>query len=195
VTRAYLLGTVRRDANQSALTSPTVGIFTSTAPVGELVSAGQVIGSIEVLAVKYALRVPNGVAGRVMSNVGEGRTRVPVQYGDVLFTLSTASEVGTTASALSRAAGVEAELSFVAPMSGRFYSRPSPTEEAFINEGDTVREGQTVGLLEVMKTFNRLVYQGEALPESAVVRKILPSDGNDVVRGDVILALKPIGGK
>lgn len=197
MTDGYLPGTARRDATETELTAPTVGIFTSTAAVGELVSAGQVIGSIEVLGVKHAVRVPNGVAGRVISSVGGGRTRVPVQYGDTLVTLSTAPTVGATASAStpSQASGSGGELSFVAPMSGRFYSRPSPTEAAFISEGDTIQTGQTVGLLEVMKTFNRLVFQGESLPASAVVQKILPSDGDDVVRGDVILTLKPTRGK
>jgi acetyl-CoA carboxylase biotin carboxyl carrier protein len=75
-------------------------------------------------------------------------------------------------------------------MSGRFYSRPSPTEAPFVAVGDSVRHGQTVGLLEVMKTFNRLVYQGDALPEQAKVEKIVPSEGDDVVRGDVILILR-----
>jgi len=195
VTHAYLLGTVHRDATKTELTSPTVGIFTSIAAVGELVSPGQVIGSIEVLAVKHALRVPDGVAGRAILDAGGGRARVPVQYGDTLFTLSTGSEVGLDWSTPRQAVADQAKLAFLAPMSGRFYGRPSPTEAAFISEGDTVRKGQTVGLLEVMKTFNRLVYQGELLPESAVVQKILPNDGDDVVRGDVILALRPDGGK
>ena len=49
--------------------------------------------------------------------------------------------------------------------------------------------GQTIGLLEVMKTFNRLVYQGDGLPARALVEKIVPGDGDDVARGDVILLL------
>jgi acetyl-CoA carboxylase biotin carboxyl carrier protein len=77
-------------------------------------------------------------------------------------------------------------------MSGRFYSRPSPAEPPFVAAGDTVQQGQTVGLLEVMKTFNRLVYGGETLPEQATVEKTVPSDGDDVVRGDVILALRSL---
>ncbi len=196
MTDAYLLGTTRRDA-ETELTAPTVGIFTSTATVGELVSEGQIVGSIEVLGVKHALRVPTGVTGRVISSVGGGRRRAPVQYGDTLFTLSTTRTVGAKApaSAPRQAPGAAGGLSFVAPMSGRFYSRPSPTEAAFISEGDTVQTGQTVGLLEVMKTFNRLVFQGESLPKSAVVQKILPSDGDDVVRGDVILTLKRLDEK
>jgi hypothetical protein len=34
------------------------------------------------------------------------------------------------------------------------------------------------------------VYQGDALPEEAKVEKIVPSEGDDVVRGDVILILR-----
>ena len=185
----YVLRVVHRDGTENELASPTVGIFTSAVAVGELVSPGQVVGAIEVLRVKHALRAPDGVAGRVMSNIGEGRTRVPVQYGDALFTISMGSEIDVTTSAPEGAAALEADLSFVAPMSGRFYSRPTPTEAPFVNPGDTVRRGQTIGLLEVMKTFNRLVYQGDGLPEVAVVDAIAPADGDDVVRGEVILAL------
>ena len=50
-----------------------------------------------------------------------------------------------------------------------------------------------MGLLEVMKTFNRLVYQGDSLPGQAKVAQILPSDGDDVVRGDPILLLESSG--
>ena len=74
-------------------------------------------------------------------------------------------------------------------MSGRFYSRPSPNDPAFVSVGDTVTHGQTIGLLEVMKTFNRLVYQGDALPTPATIERIVPNDGDDVVRGDAILIL------
>jgi hypothetical protein len=43
-----------------------------------------------------------------------------------------------------------------------------------------------------MKTFNRLVYEGDALPDQAAVHEVLPKDGDDVVRGDVILALRAL---
>jgi acetyl-CoA carboxylase biotin carboxyl carrier protein len=77
-------------------------------------------------------------------------------------------------------------------MSGRFYSRPSPTEPPFVAAGEVVQRGRTVGLLEVMKTFNRLVYQGDDLPEQAKVDRVVPNEGDDVVRGDVILALRSL---
>jgi acetyl-CoA carboxylase biotin carboxyl carrier protein len=177
------------DGESNDLLAPSVGVFTPAVTEGELVSAGQVVGTIDVLGVLRELSVPEGVAGRVTHRVGGGRSRVPVQYGDALFAISTTSMGDVTAKTSAVSADSQGAPSFVAPMSGRFYSRPSPTEPPFVAVGDTVQHGQTVGLLEVMKTFNRLVYQGDGLPERAKVERIVPKEGDDIVRGDVILAL------
>lgn len=187
---AHVLRVRADDDGSSELLAPSVGVFEPAVTVDQLVSAGQSIGSIDVLGVLRELLVPDGVAGRVVQCSGGGRSRVPVQYGDSLLRLSTASVAETTAVSAPGVADAPGALSFVAPMSGRFYSRPSPTEAAFVEPGDEVKRGQTVGLLEVMKTFNRLVYQGDALPPSAVIERIAPADGDDVVRGDVILMLR-----
>ena len=179
------------DGDTSELLAPSVGIFVPSVGRGALVSAGQSIGAIDVLGVQKALVVPDGVAGRVIERIGGGRSRVPVQYGDALVVVSTASVAEVARTGVESADANEGALVFVAPMSGRFYSRPSPNEPAFVSAGDTVQRGQTIGLLEVMKTFNRLVYEGDSLPENATIERIVPSDGDDVVRGDVVLALQP----
>lgn len=90
----------------------------------------------------------------------------------------------------SRSEALNSESVYVAPMSGRFFTRPSPNDSPFVAEGDVVVEGQVVGLLEVMKTFNRLSFSGEGLPSRAKIRKILPEDGGEVIRGDVIFELE-----
>lgn len=40
-----------------------------------------------------------------------------------------------------------------APLPGTFYRSPSPGEPVYKNPGDVVSVGDTVGLIEVMKTF------------------------------------------
>jgi acetyl-CoA carboxylase biotin carboxyl carrier protein len=40
-----------------------------------------------------------------------------------------------------------------APIPGTFYRKPSPDQPAYKNEGDAVAVGDTIGLIEVMKTF------------------------------------------
>lgn len=186
---AYVLRARSGEAGATQLLAPTVGVFTARVREGELVSAGQVLGSIDVLGVLSELRAPDGVAGRVTSRIGGTRTRIPVQFGDPLFAISESSMAPVAKAGMVGNVSSSATLSFTAPMSGRFYSRPSPNDPPFVSAGDIVQRGQTIGLLEVMKTFNRLVYQGEALPERALVVRIVPGEGDDVVRGDLILAL------
>jgi acetyl-CoA carboxylase biotin carboxyl carrier protein len=186
----YVLRARAAEGDATELVSPSVGVFTPAVREGALVCSGQLAGTIDVLGVMRELRVPEGVVGRVAERVGGGRERVPVEYGEVLLSISTASMANVVDVGSPAAAERDGALAFTAPMSGRFYSRPSPTEPPFVAAGDVVQRGQTVGLLEVMKTFNRLVYQGDALPESATVEKVVPNEGDDVVRGDVILSLR-----
>ena len=42
----------------------------------------------------------------------------------------------------------------LAPIPGIFYRSPSPGEPPFKQDGDSVAAGETIGLIEVMKTFN-----------------------------------------
>jgi acetyl-CoA carboxylase biotin carboxyl carrier protein len=44
-----------------------------------------------------------------------------------------------------------------APIPGTFYRSSAPGQPVFKNEGDTVAIGETVGLIEVMKTFTPVV--------------------------------------
>lgn len=177
---------------QTELLAPSVGVFLPSVAAGELLASGQSIGMIEVLGVRRDLFVPQGIEGRVSKRIGGGRARVPVQYGDVLLSISTATMALSRDADPSETAGSDGALAFTAPMSGRFYSRPSPTEQPFVSAGDIVKRGQTLGLLEVMKTFNRLVYQGDGLPDAAQVERVVPNEGDDVVRGDVILSLRAL---
>jgi acetyl-CoA carboxylase biotin carboxyl carrier protein len=44
-----------------------------------------------------------------------------------------------------------------APIPGVFYRRPAPDQPPYKNEGDAVAVGDTLGLIEVMKTFTPVV--------------------------------------
>lgn len=41
----------------------------------------------------------------------------------------------------------------VTPVPGLFYRRPDPNSDPFVREGDEVRSGDTIGLVEIMKNF------------------------------------------
>jgi acetyl-CoA carboxylase biotin carboxyl carrier protein len=50
-----------------------------------------------------------------------------------------------------------ASKTFEAPIPGTFYRKPSPDQPVFKNVGDAVAIGDTLGLIEVMKTFTPVV--------------------------------------
>ena len=62
------------------------------------------------------------------------------------------------------------------PMVGVFYSAPSPGEGPFVNVGQTVSAGETLGIIEAMKIMNPI----EAT-QSGVVEEILVKNG-DVIQ-------------
>ena len=41
-------------------------------------------------------------------------------------------------------------------MPGTFYRRPDPDSDPYVEEGDEVSAGDTIGLIEVMKNFNEV---------------------------------------
>jgi acetyl-CoA carboxylase biotin carboxyl carrier protein len=43
-----------------------------------------------------------------------------------------------------------------AQMPGTFYRRPDPESDSYVEEGDQVSAGDTVGLIEVMKSFHEV---------------------------------------
>ncbi|MEN3002378.1 MAG: acetyl-CoA carboxylase biotin carboxyl carrier protein subunit [Armatimonadota bacterium] len=73
-----------------------------------------------------------------------------------------------------------------APMTGMFYRGPSPSEPPYVEEGDLVYEGQTIGLIEAMKVFNEI-----PSPATGVVRRIVAQNASLVQQGEVLMLLEP----
>ena len=48
------------------------------------------------------------------------------------------------------------EAKVISPIPGVFYRKPSPDKEVYVNEGDSVKAGDTIALVEVMKSFNEI---------------------------------------
>ncbi len=61
------------------------------------------------------------------------------------------------------------------PMVGTFYRAPSPDSPPFVNVGDTVRKGQTIGIIEAMKIFNEIEAEFDCK-----ILEILVEDGQPV---------------
>ena len=73
-----------------------------------------------------------------------------------------------------------------APMIGTFYRAPKPGEPNFVEIGDTVDLGQTIGIIEAMKIMNEI-----AAEATGIVVEILAGNGQAVEYGQPLLRLEP----
>ena len=69
-------------------------------------------------------------------------------------TQAPAVEPATASGDASSAAAVDKGHTVRSPMVGTYYAAPSPTAPAFIKVGQTVKVGDTLGIIEAMKMFN-----------------------------------------
>lgn len=72
-----------------------------------------------------------------------------------------------------------------APMVGTVYRAPAPGEPEFVTLGTTVSEGQTLLIIEAMKTMNPV-----HAPRSGQVSAILVQDGQPVEFGEALMIVK-----
>ena len=68
------------------------------------------------------------------------------------------------------------------PLVGTAYFSPSPEAAPFVKVGDKVSVGQTLLVIEAMKTFNEI-----PAPNSGVVKEILFENATPVEFGDVLM--------
>ncbi len=91
--------------------------------------------------------------------------RKPVAFGppDPLAAGSTAAAAPSAATdpapkteSATAPAGQVSANAIVAPLTGLYYSSPSPGAEPYVREGSQVMVGQVIGLIEAMKLFNEI---------------------------------------
>ncbi len=71
------------------------------------------------------------------------------------------------------------------PMVGTAYRAPAPGAQPFVEVGDTVKEGQTLLIVEAMKTMNQI-----PSPRSGVVKAILVEDGQPVEFDEPLMVIE-----
>ena len=76
-------------------------------------------------------------------------------------------------------------LKVTSPIVGTAYLAPEPGGKKFIEEGQKVKKGQTIMIIEAMKTMNHV-----PSTENGVVSKILVKDGEPVEFGQPLISIK-----
>ena len=71
------------------------------------------------------------------------------------------------------------------PMVGTAYLQAEPGSPPFVKIGDVVEEGQTILIIEAMKTMNQI-----PAPRAGTVKRIVIEDGSPVEFGDPLIVLE-----
>jgi acetyl-CoA carboxylase biotin carboxyl carrier protein len=94
---------------------------------------------------------------------------------------------GASAAAIDSTAAPTAEHpgAVTSPMVGTAYCAPEPGAAPYVKVGDTVRQGQTLLIIEAMKVMNPV-----AAPRAGTVTDILVRDSQPVEYGEVLLVIE-----
>jgi acetyl-CoA carboxylase biotin carboxyl carrier protein len=112
-----------------------------------------------------------------------GERRIRVARGQPAAPMMTVSM--PAAAAGPAPAPVEAPGTIKAPMVGTAYLSPQPDAPPFVKLGESVREGQTLLIIEAMKVMNQI-----PAPRAGRVTQILIADGAPVEYGQPLIVVE-----
>ena len=145
------------------------GLTTDVRALIEMMARGGIADlALETTAVKLRLRA-YGASARPAAEAAH-------------FAVPPALDGAQTASA----GGAEGVV-ITAPMLGTYYHAPAPDEPPFVQVGDPVDAGQTIGIIEAMKIMNEIPSDA-----AGVVAEIFVVNGQPVEYGQPLLRLAPL---
>lgn len=181
-------------ADQKLIVAPTVGWFRSRLIEGAGVVPGLELGTMTILGHIYPLLAPQGATGVIThSSLKPGLH--PVSYGQPLF------QLGAPSAPLlqlqdrpeqEQATLEHGQIAIRSPSEGVFYRRPDPDSPPYVAVGDIVQQGRPLGLVEVMKCFNQIRFEGHGFPDRARVAAIPVDDGAEIRSDQVLFILEPL---
>ena len=112
---------------------------------------------------------------------GEGTTKVKVSRS-----INNSSIISTDLrkKQSSNEKNTDSSLKVTSPIVGTAYLAPEPNAKKFIEEGQKIKKGQTIMIIEAMKTMNHV-----PSTQDGVVNKILVKDGEPVEFGQPLISL------
>ncbi|WP_440640117.1 acetyl-CoA carboxylase biotin carboxyl carrier protein [Bradyrhizobium sp. PUT101] len=122
-----------------------------------------------------------GLRLRVARNISVAATMpMPVTAGPAAVAAGSAAAPATAAADLSKHPGA-----VTSPMVGTAYWAPEPGAKPFIEVGTKVAVGQTLLIIEAMKTMNQI-----PSPRAGTVTQILVEDGQPVEYGEPLVIIE-----
>lgn len=107
------------------------------------------------------------------------------QYAPAPAAAPAAPAAAPAASAATAAPARNPANTVTSPMVGTVYLSPAPGARAFVEVGATVKEGQTILIVEAMKTMNQI-----PAPKSGKVTEIIVNDAQPVEYGEALVVIE-----
>ena len=99
-----------------------------------------------------------------------------VQYAQAPAAEAKAETKEPTAETQAAQAKADNLITFKSPMIGTFYRKPGPDKDVFVKVGDSIKKGDVLCIIEAMKLFNEIEYDGDG----GKVVKILVDESSPV---------------
>ena len=115
----------------------------------------------------------------------DGPTKIKVSKGSKLIDQVKTSAVVSPNKAVLKSSDEIDGVRIKSPIIGTAYLAPEPGAKKFVEVGDKIKKGQTVMIVEAMKTMNHVPSTSDG-----EIKKILVEDGQPVEFGQTLVILK-----
>ena len=115
----------------------------------------------------------------------EGQTKIKVSKTSKMVEQSKTSTIVSTNKAVLKSSDDSDGIRVKSPIIGTAYLAAEPGAKKFVEVGDKVKKGQTIMIVEAMKTMNHI-----PSTEDGEVKRILVEDGQPVEFGQTLILLK-----
>ena len=120
--------------------------------------------------------------------ITEKDTKIKVSKNNISISnqpAATSANINTGNENVSLKPSVKSGTEITSPIIGTAYHAPEPGAKKFIEVGKKIKKGDTIMIVEAMKTMNHVPSTSEG-----VVKKILVNDGQPVEFGQTLILLK-----
>jgi len=115
----------------------------------------------------------------------EGQTKIKVSKASKGIEQVKSSSIVSPNKAVLNESDDSGGVRIKSPIIGTAYLSPEPGAKKFVEVGDKIKKGQTIMIVEAMKTMNHVPSTNDGL-----VKKILVNDGQPVEFGQPLIVLK-----
>ena len=120
--------------------------------------------------------------------ITEKDTKIKVSKNNVSISNQpavTSANISARNENVSEKPNVKSGTEITSPIIGTVYHAPEPGAKKFVESGDKIKKGQTIMIVEAMKTMNHVPSTNDG-----IVKKILVNDGQPVEFGQPLIILK-----